>query len=260
MSQLLVVEKERGVLRLTLNRPEVLNSINAELAELLIGQLEDAADDRSVRTVVIAANGKAFCAGQDLAEAQPKDGEPPDLGSIVDRQYTPLVLSIRELEKPVIASVQGVAAGAGANLALCCDFVIAAEQATFIQAFSKVGLVPDTAGTFHLPRAIGLARATALMMLGDKLSARDAFELGMIYKVAAASELAAEVNQLANQLSEMPTGALGSTKRLLNESFCNNLEEQLALERELQHEAGLTKDYAEGLAAFLEKRVPDFKG
>jgi len=260
MSELLVSKIEGGVLTLTLNRPEKMNSINGELAQQLIASLQGEATDSKVRTVVINANGKAFCAGQDLAEARPVEGETPNLGPVIDRQYTPLVTSLREIEKPVIAQVQGIAAGAGANLALCCDFVIAAEDAKFIQAFCKIGLVPDTGGTFILPRAVGLAQATALTMLGESLSATQAFNLGMIYKAVPGAELQAETEQLASKLAAMPTRALGFTKRLLNQSFSNSLTEQLALERELQHQAGLTKDFKEGVFAFLEKRPPEFKG
>jgi len=260
MSELLISKKEGGVLTLTLNRPEVFNSINQELSELLVAELDAAQDDSEVRVVVLAASGKAFCAGQDLDEVKPIKGEVPNLGSVVDRQYTPLVLAIRELEKPVIAKVNGVAAGAGANLVFCCDFAVAAEEAIFIQAFSKVGLIPDTAGSFFVPRAVGIARATAMMMLAEKVSAVKACELGLIYKVVPLSDLDSTTAELAKTLSELPTKALGLTKCLLNESFSNSLEEQLALERESQHESGMTEDYAEGVLAFIEKRSPIFKG
>ncbi len=219
--------------------------------------LKSAGND-DIRCVVLTGAGRAFCAGQDLAEVMEKIEEP--LGETVQYSYNPVIREIRELPKPVIASVNGIAAGAGANLALCCDFVLAAENASFIQSFSNIGLIPDSGGTFFLPRLAGLSRATALAMLGNKISAKEAKETGLIYDVYPASELQDETLKLANRLAQMPTKGLGLIKQALNASFQNNLEEHLNLEAELQTQAGRTKDYQEGVKAFLEKRKPDFKG
>jgi len=249
---------EQGVAALTLNRPDVLNSFNRPMARALQRALEQAGRDATVRAVLLTGAGRAFCAGQDLSEAM--SATAGDIGSIVQESYSPLVRLIRELEKPVVCAVNGVAAGAGANLALCCDMVIASEDASFIQSFSKIGLVPDTAGTFYLPRLVGTARATALMFLGDKLSANKALEWGMIYDVVPTAALMERTTSLARQLAGMPTRALGMIKRALNASAANGLEAQLALEGELQAQAGRTEDYAEGVRAFLEKRKPIYCG
>ncbi|MDF2773627.1 MAG: phenylacetate degradation, enoyl-CoA hydratase paaB [Geminicoccaceae bacterium] len=251
---------EQGVAAITLNRPEVLNSFNRAMAVEVKTALADASSDREVRAVLLAGAGRAFCAGQDLAEAMPKDGPAPDLGDIVARSYNPIVRTIRQIDKPVICAVNGVAAGAGANLAFACDFVLAASDASFIQSFSKIGLVPDTGGTFFLPRLVGMARATALMMLGDKVSAQDAVAMGLILRAVESAKLMEEATALARTLAARPTRGLGLIKRALNASATNGLDEQLALEAQLQAEAGSTADYQEGVKAFLEKRTPAFVG
>lgn len=258
--QFILVETEAGVMRITLNRPDVLNSMNLTMSHELREALEVARAEKSVRAVLITGAGRGFCAGQDLA-AVPVEGEGKlDLGATVRQTFNPLITVIRKLEKPVVCAVNGVAAGAGANLAMACDIVIASENASFIQSFSKIGLVPDTGGTFFLPRAIGLPMATALMMLGEKITALRAVEIGMIYKVVAAEMLEAESTKLAKQLAQMPTKALGYTKRALNASLGNSLDAQLEVEEELQREAGRTRDFVEGVAAFREKRPPVFRG
>ena len=242
-----------------LNRPDVFNSFNREMALLLQKILTDCSTDNSVRAIVITGNGKAFCAGQDLKEVTDPDLN-PGFRKILEEHYNPIIQLIRTIEKPIIAAVNGVAAGAGANIALACDIVLAAENASFIQAFSKIGLIPDSAGTFFLPRLIGFQKASALMMLGDKVSAIDAEKLGMVYKVIASELFTEEVTKLAETLAEMPTKAIGLTKRLLNQSMTNNLENQLVLESDLQIEASSSNDYKEGVTAFVEKRKPEFNG
>jgi 2-(1,2-epoxy-1,2-dihydrophenyl)acetyl-CoA isomerase len=207
---------------------------------------------------VITGKGKGFCAGQDLAEAS--DVANLDFRKMVEEHYNAIVRRLRSIEKPVIAAVNGVAAGAGANLALCCDFVLASKSATFIQAFSKISLIPDTAGTFFLPRLVGLQRALALTMTGDKVTADEAVQMGMAYKSFEDEAFEGEWKKLAGTLAQMPTKAFGLTKRAMNASLNNSLDEQLTLEMELQAEAGATHDFAEGVAAFLEKRKPAFRG
>ena len=254
----LLSEIKNSVLTLTLNRPKVFNSFNQEMAFALQNQLDAAVDNPEVRAIVITGNGKAFCAGQDLAEATDPNG--PPLQSIVAKHYNPIIMKIRNIEKPVIAAVNGVAAGAGANIALACDIVFAGESASFIQAFSKIGLIPDSGGTFMLPRLIGMQKATALMMTADKVMAAEAEQMGMIYQQVSDDLLIETVAQFAEKLAQMPTKGLGLTKRALNASFTNNLEQQLNVEEELQTIAGSTNDFKEGTAAFLEKRRPVFKG
>ena len=247
-----------GVATITLNRPDVLNSFNKEMALAMQQALKTYEADASLRCLVITGSGRAFCAGQDLAEVVAQDG--PALEAIVREHYNPIVLLIRNIPKPIVAMVNGVAAGAGANIALACDIVIAAESSSFIQAFSKIGLIPDSGGTFTLPRLIGLQRATALMFLGDKISASAAQEMGMIYQVVADDQLLTATYQIAEKLASMPTKGLGFTKQALNASLTNTLYEQLDLEGDLQTAASKTYDYNEGVDAFLAKRKPVFKG
>jgi 2-(1,2-epoxy-1,2-dihydrophenyl)acetyl-CoA isomerase len=258
MSTFILTEQVGKVLRVTLNRPEKYNSFVREMALELQGVLTEAANEETVRCIYLTGNGRAFCAGQDLAEATDPSG--PELTKIVTEHYNPIVLQLRALKKPVVAAVNGVAAGAGANIALAADVCVAAESASFIQAFSKIGLIPDSGGTYTLPRLVGFQKASALMMLGDKVSATDAERMGMIYKVFADADFAEGSMLLAQTLSEMPTQALAATKELLNASSLNSLDEQLALEDQHQTVCGQSYDYAEGTKAFLEKRQPVFRG
>lgn len=259
MTQPILKQINSGVATLTLNRPEVFNSFNKEMAFLLQDELDACEKDATVRAIVITGSGRAFCAGQDIGEITNPDLN-PGFKKILDDHYNPIIKKIRAIEKPIVCGVNGVAAGAGANIALACDVVIASDKASFIQAFSKIGLIPDSAGTFFLPRLIGFGKASAIMMLGDKISAEKAEKMGMIYSVAPSETLMDDVKAAATTLANMPTKALGLTKRLLNESMTNNLEEQLILESKLQIESASTEDYAEGVAAFVEKRKPNFKG
>jgi 2-(1,2-epoxy-1,2-dihydrophenyl)acetyl-CoA isomerase len=250
--------KSDAVARIILDRHEKFNSFIRPMALSFQAALKDAADDPAIRCIIITGVGKAFSAGQDLQEAI--DPEGPELSRIVSEHYNPVIRLIRNIEKPVIAAVNGVAAGAGANIALACDIVVAVKSASFIQAFSKIGLIPDSGGTFTLPRLIGWQRTSALMMLGDKVSAEEAVQMGMIYKVFSEDAFEAEVKNLALRLSQMPTYGIGLTKRALNASVYNDLDAQLKLEDELQTLAGSSVDYKEGVDAFLEKRKPVFSG
>lgn len=251
-------EVESGVGIIRLNRPEVFNSFNREMAIAFQDILDVFDDTRAVRAIYITGVGKAFCAGQDLVEAT--DAKGPKLQTIVRQHYNPIIERLRNIEKPIVAAVNGVAAGAGANIALSCDICVATESASFIQAFSKIGLIPDSGGTFILPRLIGMQKATALMMLGDKVSAKDAEQMGMIYKWFADATFAEDAMNLAKTLAAMPTRGLGLTKKALNLSMISDLSAQLETEEEFQTMAGSTYDYKEGVAAFLEKRKPVFKG
>ena len=254
----IIVQVIDGICEIKLNRPEVFNSFNKTMALRLQDALDLCNDDENVRVVVIRGEGKAFCAGQDLAEATDPNG--PELKLIVRDHYNPIIEKIRNLEKPVIAAVNGVAAGAGANIALACDIVFAKKSASFIQAFSKIGLIPDSGGTFFLPRTIGVQKALALMMTGDKVMADEAESLNMIYKAVVDEDFEDEVQNFVSKIALMPTRALGLTKKAVNQSFQNDLKTQLNLEEVLQAEAGETYDFKEGVSSFLEKRKPVFIG
>jgi len=258
MASYIFSELQNSVLKLTLNRPQKFNSFVREMALELQKQLTEAAANEQVRAIYLTGKGKAFCAGQDLGEATDPNG--PELTKIVTEHYNPIILQIRSIAKPVVCAVNGVAAGAGANIALAGDVCVAAESASFIQAFSKIGLIPDSGGTYTLPRLIGQQKASALMMLGDKISATQAEKMNMIYQVFPDAEFEEQSLKIAETLSQMPTLALARTKELLNRSFENSLEDQLNLEDRYQTECGQSYDYAEGTKAFLEKRKPEFKG
>ena len=247
-----------GVGKITLNRPDKYHSFVREMAQQLQETLDKCNENNEVRAILITSNGKAFCAGQDLVEATDPNG--PSLTQIILEHYNPIIRKIRNIEKPVVAAVNGVAAGAGASIALCCDIVVATQSASFIQAFSKIGLIPDSGGTFFLPRLVGMQRATALMMTADPVSATAAMEMGMIYQIFSDETFEEESWKLVSKLAKMPTKGLGLTKRLLNASYTNNFEEQMEMEEKCQTIAGKTSDFKEGIAAFFEKRKPNFKG
>jgi 2-(1,2-epoxy-1,2-dihydrophenyl)acetyl-CoA isomerase len=247
-----------GVAIISLNRPDVLNSFNLQMAKELQHTLDLCAADSAIRCIVLTGEGRAFCAGQDLAEAIAENA--PDIAHIVETQYNPIIRRIREIEKPVIGCINGVAAGAGANIAISCDITFAAESASFIQSFSNISLIPDSGGTFFLPRLIGMQRASALMFLANKIKATEAKSMGMIYEVLPDEQLKESVLSFAKEMAQKPTKGLGLTKRALNLSLFNNLEDQLEVEKQLQAEAGKTYDNREGINAFLEKRKPIFKG
>ena len=255
---MILFEIKNQVATLTLNRPEKYHSFVREMALDLQEKLDLCKNDNNIRAIVITGTGKAFCAGQDLGEAIDPNG--PELQKIVNEHYNPIIRQIRNIEKPIIAAVNGVAAGAGASIALCCDIIIAKEGAVFVQAFSKIGLVPDSGATFFLPRLIGFQKATALMMNADPITATEAERLGMIYKVVEESKFEDEIQSFSEKLAKMPTKGIGLTKKLLNQSMHNSLEKQLDEEEVAQTIAGKTNDYKEGVSAFLEKRKPNFKG
>lgn len=250
---------ENKVAYVALNRPEVFNSFNREMAFRLQDTLDACEKNEEVRAIVLTGNGKAFCAGQDLKEVTNPELN-PGFKKILEEHYNPIITRIRAIKKPIIAAVNGVAAGAGANIALACDVVVVDEKASFIQAFSLIGLVPDSGGTFFLPRLIGFQKALALAMLGDKISAEEAERLGMIYKHVPTEAFEETIDKLALKMANMPTKALGMIKELFNQSMTNDLETQLALESKLQIEAAHSNDYEEGVAAFIGKRKPNFKG
>ncbi len=254
----IIFELKNSIAYVILNRPEKFNSFNREMAFMLQEKLEECESNKEIRCVLITGAGKAFCAGQDLAEVIDLNG--PGMRKILSEHYNPIISKIRNLSKPVIAAVNGIAAGAGANIALCCDIIIAAQSASFIQAFSKIGLIPDSGGTFFLPRLIGFQKASALMMLGDKISAEEAERLGMVYKIFPDSSFKEETEKIALTLASLPTTGLAYTKEALNKSVGHTLEQQLKTEDELQQKAALTKDFEEGVCAFLEKRKAIFKG
>ena len=255
---MILFEKIDAVGKITLNRPEKYNSFIREMALSFQNTLANCESDDSIRCILITGAGKAFCAGQDLKEAIDPQG--PEIEQIVREHYNPIIKRIREIEKPVIAAVNGVAAGAGANLALACDIVTATQSAKFIQAFSKIGLIPDSGGTYFLPRLIGLPKATAFMMTGEPVSSEKAEALGMIYAVYEDAEFESKTLELARSIAAMPTKGLGYTKRLLNQSFNNSLEDQLDLEAATQSLSAHADDHKEGIQAFLEKRTPKFTG
>ena len=258
MEPVLLDDLANGVLTLTLNRPASYNAFTETLARMLQVQLDRADADPNIRCVVITGAGKAFSAGQDLAELVGPDA--PPMAQILQEHFNPVVQKIRASAKPVIAAVNGVAAGAGANIAIACDIVIASEEASFIQAFSKIGLIPDSGGTWTLPRIVGMQKALALMITGDKLSAVEAERLGMVYRVVPHDELMPHVTELAQRLAKMPTRAITLTKQAIEVGTRQTFEQQLATEDELQGMAAGTADFAEGVQAFLGKRTPSFVG
>jgi len=259
--QTIQFEVTDGVARLTLNRPDRLNSFNTTMHSEVRTALAGLVDGSAARVLVITGAGRGFCAGQDLGDrAVAPGGTAVDLGDSIEKNYKPLVMTLRNLPMPVIGAVNGVAAGAGANIALACDLVIAAKSASFVQAFAKLGLVPDSGGTWFLPRLVGTARAMGLAFLGDKLSAEQAAQWGLIWRCVEDGEFAGVVDALARQLAAAPTRGLARTKQAIYESWGRSLEQQLDTERDFQSELGRTADYAEGVAAFGEKRAPRFTG
>jgi 2-(1,2-epoxy-1,2-dihydrophenyl)acetyl-CoA isomerase len=257
----ILVSLDAGILSITLNRPDKLNAFNAEMHQLLRAALERARDEPAVRAVLLTGAGRGFCAGQDLSERSVDAGAAPiDLAVSIGSHYNPLVRRMRELPKPIVCAVNGVAAGAGANIALACDLVLAARSASFLQAFSRIGLLPDSGGTWFLPRLAGTARAMGLALLAEKLPAEDAERWGLIWQAVDDAQLMKEALSVARTLAEGPTKAYGLIKKALYASASNSLDAQLDLERDLQREAGFSEDYREGVAAFLQKRKPVFKG
>ncbi|AGQ06171.1 TPA: 2-(1,2-epoxy-1,2-dihydrophenyl)acetyl-CoA isomerase [Acinetobacter baumannii] len=259
--QNIIAEEKNGVGYLTFNRPKALNSFNVDMHREVAEVLNLWTKNPDVRCVVISGEGRGFCAGQDLGDrVVDPNAEAPDLGYSIETYYNPLIKTIVSMPKPVICAVNGVAAGAGANIALACDLVIAAKSANFVQAFCRLGLVPDSAGTWFLPRAVGHARAMGLALLGDKLPAETAKEWGMIWDVVEDAELKTKVTELAERLAKQPTFGLSLIKKAIHQSSNNTFDEQMLLERDLQRIAGRSEDYREGVQAFMNKREPNFKG
>jgi 2-(1,2-epoxy-1,2-dihydrophenyl)acetyl-CoA isomerase len=259
--QTILFEVSDGIARLTLNRPERLNSFNTVMHAEVREALASLRQDSSARVLILTGAGRGFCAGQDLGDrVVAADGAPPDLGQSIENFYKPLILALRQLPLPVIAAVNGVAAGAGANIALACDLVVAARSANFIQSFSRIGLVPDSGGTWFLPRLVGHARAMGLALLGDKLPAEQAVQWGLIWRCVDDGQLADEVGVIARHLASAPTRGLARTRQAMLSSWGHSLEQQLDVERDYQQELGRSADYAEGVAAFMEKRSPRFTG
>ena len=257
----ILLESANGVARVTLNRPDRLNSFTAKMHEELRDALGKVKADTSARVLLLTGAGRGFCAGQDLSDRAVAPGDASvDLGASIEANYRPLVLALQAFPMPVVCAVNGVAAGAGANIALACDLVVAAKSASFIQAFCKIGLIPDSGGTYFLPRLVGTARAMGLTLLGDKLSAQQAAEWGLIWKCVEDADLASTVDALLIQLANAPTKGLVATRRALHASANATLEGQLDLERDLQRELGYSADYREGVGAFLAKRAPQFTG
>lgn len=257
----ILLEIDQGVALLTLNRPDSLNSFNAEMHAEIREAISQVRKNSEVRALVITGSGRGFCAGQDLSDRNVAPGaEAPDLGESIEKRYNPLLRSIRELPMPVICAVNGVAAGAGANIALACDITLAAKSASFIQAFCKIGLIPDSGGTWSLPHLVGMARAKGMALLGDKIKAEQAESWGLIWRCVEDDQLMEEAMQLARHLATQPTKGLALIKRALHASTNNTFDQQLDLERDLQRLAGRTEDYREGVGAFMEKRTPKFKG
>ena len=259
MTEPTVLVATQGAVRtITLNRPAALNSFTAAMHGELLPALQAAADDAAIRAVIITGAGRGFCAGQDLGDPA-MTGSDIDVGAVIERHYRPLATRVRTMPVPVIAAVNGVAAGAGANLALCCDFVLAAHSASFIQAFSKIGLVPDCGGTWLLPRLVGRARALGLAMTGDKLPAEEAERIGLIWKCVDDAALMDSAQALANKLALMPSRALAETRRVIDAAMPMDFSDALAQEASTQRELGRAGDFAEGVAAFFAKRAPSFK-
>ena len=251
-----------GIARLTLNRPDKLNSFTGAMHAELRSALDHVQNEKNIRVLVLTGAGRAFCAGQDLADPdmQKVDGKMPDIGNLVEANYKPLILRLQNLRVPTIAAVNGIAAGAGASVALACDLVVASKSASFLQAFSKIGLIPDTGGTWFLPQRIGMARAMGLALLADKLPAEKAAEWGLIWSCVEDGEFAGTVDALAKQLSTAPTKALVRTRQAMHAGLSHTLEQQLSFEGSFMRELGWSPDYAEGVAAFMEKRAPNFTG
>jgi 2-(1,2-epoxy-1,2-dihydrophenyl)acetyl-CoA isomerase len=258
MAEDILLEKKNGIARIILNRPEKLNAFNRSLSLGLQEQLKSCDAEDAIRCVVLTGSGRAFSSGQDLGEFPA--GKLPDFEKVIDSYYNPIIRLLKTIRKPVLCAVNGIAAGAGANIALACDIVVATASASFVQAFSKIGLIPDCGETYFLPRLVGLQKATAFMMLGDKISSAEAEKYGMIYKSYEEKEFESSVSQIAAVLSMLPTRTLMLTRAALMQSFGNSLDQQLELEKGLQREAGHTADFKEGVTAFFEKRRPAFIG